>query len=276
MKKLYFSISAMLFFAVGAKAQAFCNPSGNVIIYSNYDGGILNINVDQNIPNLKIGVCTYESVKIQISGAFASNVTEVVYAGYNGNNDNCSLGVTNTAISGVPSATTTINVYPAAGYSNANGSSNIVCNYSCNSTTNQGGCNTPDQIVYYFMNLFGGTYYYHHTQYNCWTNAATYSVSTGGNCCIVPTTLNTNPVAKEARNYFFPNPATDELNVRFYSQSAAHTVEIFSVLGEKVKSVSFAATAEKATIDVKDLKKGIYFVRTEEDGIVEMKKIVLE
>jgi len=37
-----------------------CNPSGNLIIYSNYDGGILTINVDQNIPNLIIGISTYE------------------------------------------------------------------------------------------------------------------------------------------------------------------------------------------------------------------------
>ncbi|MEY3153196.1 MAG: hypothetical protein RLZZ333_1793, partial [Bacteroidota bacterium] len=34
----------------------FCNPNGNLFVFSNYDGGILTINVDQNIPNLKIGM----------------------------------------------------------------------------------------------------------------------------------------------------------------------------------------------------------------------------
>lgn len=72
-----------------------CQISGggnaNLIIFTNYDGGILNINVDQNIPNLKIGVCSYEPVTINISGTYASNVSEVIYAGYvSTNNMHCS------------------------------------------------------------------------------------------------------------------------------------------------------------------------------------------
>ena len=67
-----------------------CSPTGNLLIFSNYDGGELNINIDQNIPNLKIGVCTYEPVRITISGPFASNVSQVLYAGFNSvqNNNN--------------------------------------------------------------------------------------------------------------------------------------------------------------------------------------------
>lgn len=49
-----------------------CNiTTGNVIIFSNYDGGVININCDVNIPNLKIGVCTYEDCQINITGPFA-------------------------------------------------------------------------------------------------------------------------------------------------------------------------------------------------------------
>jgi hypothetical protein len=48
-----------------------CDQDGNVVIYSNYDGGTLNINCDQNIPNLKIGICTYEPVIVNIDGPFA-------------------------------------------------------------------------------------------------------------------------------------------------------------------------------------------------------------
>jgi hypothetical protein len=44
-----------------ANAQ-FCSTSGNVVIFANYDGGNLTINVDENIPNLKIGICSYEAV----------------------------------------------------------------------------------------------------------------------------------------------------------------------------------------------------------------------
>lgn len=60
-----------------------CNGTGNIVIYSNYDGGTLNINVDQDIPDLKIGICTYEPVEVNISGPFAGNVAEVLYAGFN-------------------------------------------------------------------------------------------------------------------------------------------------------------------------------------------------
>lgn len=277
MKKIYLSLLALAFGTTVSNAQAVCDSTGNVVIYSNYDGGILHINVDQNIPNLKIGVCTYESVKIMISGTYVGNVTEVRYAGYNGSNDNCSLGVTNTSITGVTNNIDTIIIYPSAGYSNANGWSNLVCNYSCSSTTNQGGCNTPDQIVYYFVNAFGGTYRYHHTQYNCWTNVNNYNISSGGNCCIVPTTLgvaNTQTHAKEKQ--FFPNPANGELNIRFYSNTAEHQVEVFNLMGAKVASMNFAADAEKGKIDLKNFAAGIYFVKMKEGDNTITEKIVVE
>jgi hypothetical protein len=69
--------------------QTTCNTEGNVVVFSNYDGGILNINVDQNIPNLKIGICSYEAVDIRITGTYASNVTAVIYAGFNDSNEIC-------------------------------------------------------------------------------------------------------------------------------------------------------------------------------------------
>lgn len=257
-------------------AQAFCNPSGDVIIYSNYDGGILNINVDQNIPNLKIGIVSYEAVKVQISGTYAGNVTEVRYAGYNGNNDNCSQGVTNTSITGVPNNIDTIILYPPAGYSNAFGYSSIICNYSCNNTSSQGGCNTPDQIVHYFMNVFGGTYYYHYTQYNCWQSSTTYNVSTGGNCCIVPTTLGLNHPLVKKDMQFYPNPAAGLLNVKFTNKNYEHRVDLYNLLGEKVRSVSFAADAEKGKLSLEGISAGIYFATLTEGGESSTEKIVVE
>ncbi len=178
------TITLVLFYSSfeNSAAQTFCYPNGNVIIYSNYDGGYLNIDVDQNIPNLKIGITTYEKCEINISGAYASNVQEVIYAGYNGNNDHCNPTPPTTAIYGVPSAITSIVILPPVTWSNSNGYYYIVCNYSCDSATYQGGCNTPDQIVHYYLTQFGGSLYYHFTQYGCWGN--TLHVSDGGNCCI--------------------------------------------------------------------------------------------
>jgi hypothetical protein len=97
---IFFTIISFIFGKLNAQV---CNPNGNLIIFTNYDGGILNINVDVNIPNLKIGVCTYEPVQINIIGAYAANVAEVLYAGFNStqNNNNCGIGNFPTSINGV-------------------------------------------------------------------------------------------------------------------------------------------------------------------------------
>jgi len=161
-----------------------CNTTtGNVIIFSNYDGGVININCDVNVPNLKIGVCTYEDCQINITGPFAGNVTAVRYAGFQGDNDNCNSGVTTTSITGVSSSISTVLFAPSGILSDPNGYPSIICGYSCG-TGNQGGCNTAAQIVAYFMNAFGGTLRYYYTQYACWNNT-TYDIS-DNLCCSIP------------------------------------------------------------------------------------------
>jgi len=164
-----------------------CSPTGNLLIFSNYDGGELNINIDQNIPNLKIGVCTYEPVRITISGPFASNVSQVLYAGFNSiqNNNNCNIGNFPTSIIGVPLTNQSILTIPPVTLSNPNGYNfGIICGYSCDVNTNQGGCNTIDQIKDYFITQLGGSLYSLNAQYCCWLDSDIYQVSQlAGICC---------------------------------------------------------------------------------------------
>jgi len=176
----------ILIIPVLVNAQPFCAQDGNLIIYSNYDGGLVTINVDANIPDLKIGICTYEPVQVTLTGPFVSNVTQVVYAGFASTqqNDNCGLGDFPTTITGVNPSIVSINVAPPAGLNNPNGYPLIIgVAGACSATTNAGGANTPDQVVYYFQQLTGGTFYAHWTQYQCWINQV-YNVSAGGNCCV--------------------------------------------------------------------------------------------
>jgi hypothetical protein len=148
-----------------------------------------------NIPNLKVCVVTYESIQVNITGTYASNVTDVVYAGYNGTNDNCNLGVTNTVINSGGS-NNQINILPAVTLSNNNGYSSIVCAYSCNNNVSQGGCNTVDQVEAYFLSLFtGASIRYHKVQYNCWMPTSPQLVSAGGNCCGSITSLTAQATA---------------------------------------------------------------------------------
>ena len=177
-----------------------CNGTGNVVIFSNYDGGTLNINVDQNIPNLKIGICTYEPVEVNISGPFASNVAEVLYAGFNSSagNNNCGLGIPTTSISGVAPSITQILTAPPVGYEplHGNGSGGWGGPFSgpglmvgvggqCDTLYPAGGGNTPDEVVYYFLTAFDDDMLFHYTQYDCWYSEV-YDISAGGNCCLNP------------------------------------------------------------------------------------------
>jgi hypothetical protein len=162
------------------EAQTFCDPNGNMVVYSNYDGGYLTIDVDVNIPNLIICVNSYETVQIVVTGTYASNVTDVRYAGYNATNNHCGF-TTPTSITSTGS--NNVLVYsPPVTLSNNFGYGSIICNSNCSNTTSQGGCNTPDQIEDYFLDNYpGSTLRFHKLQYGCWTGTQT--ISGGGNCC---------------------------------------------------------------------------------------------
>lgn len=182
---LFVLFALVLLAPARSRAQVICNPNGNLVLFTNYDGGMLNIYVDVNIPNLKIGVVSYEAVSINLTGPFVNNVNAVHYAGYNSqNNNNCSPTVATTVISGAPGgATTNIVFAPASPLSNANGYPSIICGYSCNTGTSQGGCNTIDQIEAYFASVFPGSVLRQHkVQYGCWTGPQ--QISPGGTCCL--------------------------------------------------------------------------------------------
>lgn len=183
MRILLLSIISLCEFYANAQV---CNPNGNIVIFSNYDGGTLNINVDVNIPNLKIGIVSYEAVEVNFTGTYVGNITEVEYAGYNNSpNNHCSPSIATTVFTGQPGGVTpNIEFLPPATYSDPNGYGSIDCAYSCGSG-NQGGCNTAAQVYAYFENLFSGTVYTHETQYGCW-GGVTQNLSDGGNCCAAP------------------------------------------------------------------------------------------
>jgi hypothetical protein len=180
MKKVLFLLNLLPFYL---NAQVVCTPGSNVVLFTNYDGGILNINVDMDIPNLKIGIVSYEAVQINFSGPFVNNITEARYAGYNSSNNNCGQSITTTIFSGLSAgAATSITFAPPSPISDPNGNNSIICGYSCNSSSNQGGCNTSDQIVAYFYQVFNvNAIYSHRIQYGCWSG--TQNISAGGNCC---------------------------------------------------------------------------------------------
>lgn len=141
MKKLLLSCFAL--FPVAAFAQGTCNEAGNLIIYSNYDGGDITIDIDQDIPDIRIGICSYEAIDIEITGDYVDNVTQVLYAGYDSGSG--------TSISGVDAAITDILLYPPATITDPDGYPYIICAYECDTDYVPGGCNTVEQVTDYFQ-----------------------------------------------------------------------------------------------------------------------------
>lgn len=228
-----------------------CTPQANVAIYSNYDGGALSINVDQNIPDLHIGVVSYEFSRITLLGPFAGNVTAIWYVGYDADNNHCSLPLPHTtSISGAPVGTDSIILYPAATFANTNGYGSIICNYSCDVNSSQGGCNTADQIAHWFLTQWGGTLLFHFTQYGCWGNG--YSISGGGNCCENPLATGTDGAAHGDRP--FAVLQEDVLVVGDPAELVITDASGRCVLHERT-------TSPGARIDVSNLRAGAYAIR---------------
>ncbi len=70
----------------------------------------------------------------------------------------------------------------------------------------------------------------------------------------------------------YPNPFKDKLTFKF---AGIESIQVFNIIGEKVKALELSATESKVEVDFANLPSGIYFYRTYKDGIiVETKKIV--
>jgi gliding motility-associated-like protein len=193
-----------LLFSLYAKAQDICHTDGNVIIYSNYEGGHLTIDVDEDIPDLKVGICTYHAAEVTFTGTYVSNITEVIYAGFDAVADGCGATIDETVFIGVDPSIVTI-------YDAINGNIAIT-NYlgdelygspivncmvgaeSCAETASGGG-NASPQIVQFFLAEFGAgsVLYSHWTDYSCFPTS-TFQVSDGGNCCFEDPVTPPNPI----------------------------------------------------------------------------------
>ncbi|MDZ4822735.1 MAG: T9SS type A sorting domain-containing protein [Flavobacteriales bacterium] len=176
MNKILLFIFCIAFISHHAFSQGICNPAGNIIIYSNYDGGSLTINIDDNVADIKIGLCSYEPLSVNITGTYAGNVTEVLWAGYT---------LDGTSVTGVDAGLVELLQYPPATLYDPDGNQNMVCAYECDTAFVPGGCNTVDQATDYFLTNLSGSLRYSYFQYGVWSGG-NYNISDGGNCCVNP------------------------------------------------------------------------------------------
>ncbi|MCW5898347.1 MAG: hypothetical protein KIT10_03670 [Flavobacteriales bacterium] len=245
-----------------------CDPSGNLVVFSNYDGGRVTIHVDLDIPDLRIGLLSYEYAVVDVSGPYAGNVTHVYFSGFNANNDHCDLGlpIGNTVL-GAPNAQVEFFFAPPAGLYNPYGYGAMICCYSCDTGSDQGGCNTPDQVVDHFVALSGGSLRSHFTQYACWEGMIT--LSQGGNCClgVVPTAVE---AVAEPGIELWPSPANDML---FVSADATmgYRASIHDVMGRLV-GLPAVLVGDRTPIPVGALPAGTWLLRLERAGEVDWRR----
>lgn len=75
----------------------------------------------------------------------------------------------------------------------------------------------------------------------------------------------------------YPNPANDKVYVEFVMENSGDaTIDIFSLPGRKVKTVSLSNTGEgdhKVELNVRDLPAGMYILRLQHNNIIETHKL---
>ncbi|MES2592578.1 MAG: T9SS type A sorting domain-containing protein [Bacteroidota bacterium] len=70
----------------------------------------------------------------------------------------------------------------------------------------------------------------------------------------------------------YPNPFEGKVTVKY---NGVQSIDVFNILGDKVKTVELSATENKAEIDFENLPSGAYFFRVYSEGvIVETKRII--
>lgn len=254
------------------QSQTVCDTAGNLIIYSGYSGGVLKIDVDVNIPNLRIGVVSFNTTQIVVSGTYANNVVAVEYAGVNrvdsaGCIPQAPYSVT---LTGAPNATLSIQTEPPITYVNPNGNyidQKIYCSDgTCDTTVWAGGCNTPDEILYYFLQTLGGTFRYQYLDGNCWP-ATTRTVSSGGNCCILPTMLPTGIAAQNQIETLEPYFSNDNLMIHLPSstQGKQITLDIFDAQGKLLDSKTTTVSNPLYAVDGLNVPNGLLLIRARWD-----------
>ncbi len=126
---------------------------------------------------------------------------------------------------------------------------NTICNYDI------------DVILKQYKNVGGAYYYIGTTMQEIFTT----------NTCVTTLLLNETTVNNEIAVY--PNPAQDNIQIALGTNKAEHIV-ITNVLGEVIKTIENKTDNSTLTINLGDVKKGIYFVEifNTKEGLVSENK----
>ena len=87
-----------------------------------------------------------------------------------------------------------------------------------------------------------------------------------------PSSASVSKIQKSAELKVYPNPFTSKVTI---NHNGADKIEVCSLLGETVASVSVSSSEKSTVLDLSDLRKGVYFYIIKLDGkVLETRKIV--
>jgi hypothetical protein len=155
--------------ALFCRTDSHCaTPAANVIVLGNYQGGTFTINVDKHLPDLGIGLVSYDPMVVTITGTYASDVVQLVHAGYD----------PGSTVTGAPSGVTLADFHLPRATPDGGPADVIVDDIGGVGSTDAG----ESQIAQYFVTTMGGagTLDFHQCQYDAY--AGTLAVSAGGTC----------------------------------------------------------------------------------------------
>jgi plastocyanin len=121
------------------------------------------------------------------------------------------------------------------------------------------------------MSTFGQMYNYTVTVAGTYNYSCTFHPGMNGTATVSAAAGIATP-AVDLLTSAYPNPFSNKLTVKY---NGIESIELFNVVGEKVRSFELSAVENKAELDLSDLNAGIYFYRTYKEGmIVETKKVI--
>lgn len=80
--------------------------------------------------------------------------------------------------------------------------------------------------------------------------------------------------ANESGIKIFPNPVTEDVNIVFPLQSENNIVEVSDFSAKTVAEFKTSLVESSASFNMKDLPRGIYFIRVNSDGNLSTKTVV--
>jgi hypothetical protein len=139
--------------------------------------------------------------------------------------------------------------------------------------------NTQTTAKTYYLRVYGyGGAFSTATCYNLLVQTSSVNFARDG---VLPTTNSkpTNDVALLEQLTLFPNPAKDEVNVRFVAtQSGAYDVSLYDATGKTIltQKAQFSEGENTASLDVMSLPRGLYVLKVSNGEELFSQKVIIE